>query len=126
MHPGQDFAAPIGTEVYATADGIIENAESSASHLGYGNCIIIDHGFGYKTLYGHLSRFNIKRGQKVKRGNLIGFVGSTGKSTGPHLHYEVIKNNEKVNPINYFVNDLTPDQFDEFIRISNNVGQSLD
>jgi murein DD-endopeptidase MepM/ murein hydrolase activator NlpD len=125
FHSGQDFAAPIGTDVYSTADGTVEKVESS-TYSGYGNCIVIDHGFGYQTLYGHLSRFNVKVGQKVKRGNIIGFVGNTGFSTGPHLHYEVIKNGEKVNPVNFFFNDLSAEQFDEVIRISGNGGQTLD
>jgi murein DD-endopeptidase MepM/ murein hydrolase activator NlpD len=125
FHSGQDFAAPIGTDVYSTADGIVEKVESS-TYSGYGNCIVVDHGFGYRTLYGHLSRFNVKVGQKVKRGNIIGFVGNTGFSTGPHLHYEVIKNGEKVNPVNFFFNDLSAEQFDEVIRISGNGGQTLD
>lgn len=124
FHPGQDFAAPIGTPVYATADGIVEKAE--ASFHGYGNNIIINHGFGYKTLYGHLNGFAVKEGQKVKRGATIGYVGNTGMSTGPHLHYEVIKNNEKINPINFFFNDLTADQYDQILKLSNNAGQSLD
>jgi len=124
FHPGLDFAAPIGTEVYATGDGVIEKTESSFH--GYGNSIIIDHGFGYKTRYAHLSAFKVVQGQKVKRGDIIGLVGSTGLSTGPHLHYEVIKNKEIVNPVNYFFNDLTPEQYDQVISISNNNGQSLD
>ena len=124
MHWGQDFAAPVGTDIYATANGVIERAENS--NWGYGKCIVIDHGFGFKTLYGHLSKFEVKVGQKVKRGTKIGEVGNTGLSTGPHLHYEVIKNNQKVNPVNYFFNDLSPEQFDEIIQLSNNPGQTLD
>ncbi len=124
FHPGQDFAAKIGTPVYATADGVVERTESSFH--GYGNNIIIDHGFGYKTLYGHLNGFAVKEGQKVKRGATIGYVGNTGMSTGPHLHYEVIKNNEKINPINFFFNDLSAEQYDEILKLSNNAGQSLD
>ncbi len=124
FHPGIDFAAPIGTEVYATGDGVVEKTESSFH--GYGMSIIIDHGFGYKTRYAHLSAFKVVQGQKVKRGDIIGLVGSTGLSTGPHLHYEVIKNNETINPVNYFFNDLTPEQYDQIISISNNNGQSLD
>jgi len=124
FHPGQDFAAIIGTPVYATADGVVEKVESSFH--GYGNNIIINHGFGYKTLYGHLNGFAIKEGQKVKRGTTIGYVGNTGMSTGPHLHYEVIKNNEKINPINFFFNDLTAEQYDQILKLSNNAGQSLD
>lgn len=125
FHSGQDFAAPTGTEVYSTGDGIVETIESSA-YSGYGNCIVIDHGFGYKTRYAHLSKFNVKKGQKIKRGNVIGFVGSTGFSTGPHLHYEVEKGGEKVNPVNFFYNDLSAEQFDQIIKISNNAGQTLD
>jgi len=124
FHYGLDFAAPIGTEVYATGNGIVERVERSLR--GYGNNIIINHGFGYKTLYAHLNDFNVKVGQKVKRGDVIGFVGNTGFSTGPHLHYEVIKNNQKVNPINYFYNDLTPAQYDMMIAISSNAGQTFD
>lgn len=125
FHYGQDFAAPIGTDVYATADGMVEKIENS-QFRGYGNCVVINHGFGYRSLYAHLSGFNVRLGQKVKRGNVIGYVGSTGFSTGPHLHYEVEKNGEKVNPVNFFFNDLSAQQFDEIIRRSNNAGQSLD
>jgi murein DD-endopeptidase MepM/ murein hydrolase activator NlpD len=124
FHPGIDFASPIGTEVYATGDGVVEKTESSFH--GYGISVMIDHGFGYKTLYAHLSAFKVIVGQKVKRGDIIGLVGNTGLSTGPHLHYEVIKNKDKVNPINYFFNDLTPEQYDQIISISNNNGQTLD
>lgn len=124
FHYGLDFAAPVGTEVYTTGDGVIESADHSLR--GYGNCVIIDHGFGYKTLYAHLSEFKVMAGQKVKRGMVIGLVGSTGLSTGPHLHYEVIKGSEKINPINYFFNDLTPEQYDQIITLSNNNGQTLD
>lgn len=124
FHSGQDFAAPIGTEIFATANGTVERIETS--NWGYGKCIVIDHGFGYKTLYAHMSAFNATIGQKVKRGTLIGYVGNTGLSTGPHLHYEVIKNGQKVNPVNYFFNDLSPAQFDEIIKLSNNPVQALD
>ena len=124
FHSGQDFAAPIGTEIYATADGVVERADESAH--GYGKCVVIDHGFGYKTLYGHMNEFNVKVGQKVKRGSVIGYVGNTGFSTGPHVHYEVIKNGQKVNPVNYFFNDLSADQFDQIVKLSNNPTQTLD
>jgi murein DD-endopeptidase MepM/ murein hydrolase activator NlpD len=124
FHSGLDFAAPIGTEVYATGDGVVEKTENSFH--GYGICVMIDHGFGYKTLYAHLSAFKVSVGQKIKRGDVIGLVGNTGLSTGPHLHYEVIKSKEKVNPVNYFFNDLTPEQYDQIINISNNSGQALD
>jgi murein DD-endopeptidase MepM/ murein hydrolase activator NlpD len=123
IHPGFDFAAPIGTEVFATADGVVETAEANS---GYGLHVVIDHGFGYETLYGHLSATKVTVGQKVKRGTIIGLVGSTGRSTGPHLHYEVIKNKEKINPVNYFGNDLSPAQYDEITNRSTNIGQALD
>jgi murein DD-endopeptidase MepM/ murein hydrolase activator NlpD len=124
FHYGIDFTAPTGIEVYATGDGTIERIESS--QRGYGNCIIIDHGYGMKTLYGHLSGFTVKQGQKVKRGDVIAFVGNTGLSTSPHLHYEVFRNGEKVNPINYFFNDLTAEEYDKMIEISMSMGQTFD
>mgnify|MGYP005844887563 CR=1 FL=1 len=124
LHTGLDFTAPVGTEIYATGDGIIKEVNSEPR--GYGNHIIISHGFGYETLYAHMSKFNVRTGQKVKRGEVIGFVGNTGTSTGPHLHYEVIKNGEKINPINFFYNDLTPEQYQKMIDISSQVGQSFD
>ena len=111
-----DFTAPTGTDIYATGDGVVEKVENSLR--GYGKEIVIDHGFGYKSLYAHLNGFNVHPGQKVKRGEVIGFVGSTGTSTAPHLHYEVIKNNQKVNPVHYYFNDLTPEEFDKMIFIS--------
>ena len=116
MHTGTDFAAPRGTPVYATGNGKIIKAESR-SRSGYGKNIIIDHGYGYKTQYAHLSRLAVNLGQKVKRGELIGYVGSTGKSTSPHLHYEVRVNDKKVNPIDYFYNDLTIEEYDEMRKI---------
>lgn len=124
FHYGLDFTAPTGTEVYSTGNGIVHTVEKS--RRGYGNKIVIDHGFGYKTLYAHMSGFNVKRGQKVKRGDIIGYVGSTGLSTAPHLHYEVWVNNKKVNPINYFFNDLSADEYDRMIELSMNAGQSFD
>ncbi len=124
FHPGFDFAAPIGTEIYATGDGTVIKVENNFH--GYGKMIMIDHGFGIQTLYAHLSEFKVFPGQKVKRGQVIGLVGNTGLSTGPHLHYEVIRNGEKVNPVNYFFNDLTPDQFEQIINLSSNIGQALD
>jgi murein DD-endopeptidase MepM/ murein hydrolase activator NlpD len=116
MHWGVDFTTDVGTEVYATADGVVESIETLA--WGYGKNIVIDHGFGYKTRYAHLSAFKVKVGQKVSRGQVIGLVGNTGKSTGPHLHYEVEKNGVKVNPISYFFNDLTPDEYDQLLQQS--------
>jgi murein DD-endopeptidase MepM/ murein hydrolase activator NlpD len=124
FHYGIDFTAPTGTEIYVTGDGTVEKIESSLR--GYGNSVIINHGYGLKTIYGHMSRFNVKQGQKVKRGDIIGFVGSTGLSTAPHLHYEVERGGEKVNPINYFSGDLTADEYDLMIDISMRPGQSFD
>jgi murein DD-endopeptidase MepM/ murein hydrolase activator NlpD len=124
FHYGIDFTAPTGTDVYVTGDGVVEKIESS--FRGYGNSITINHGYGIKTLYGHLNGFNVKQGQKVKRGDIIGFVGSTGLSTAPHLHYEVERGGEKVNPMNYFSGDLTADEYDRMIDISMRPGQSFD
>ena len=124
MHSGMDFTADKGTEVYATGDGVV--VEIQNKRWGYGKCIIIDHGYGYKTLYAHLSAFKVKNGQKIKRGELIGLIGSTGKSTGPHLHYEVIKNGEKVNPIGFYHSDLSPDQYEQLLEMSENSYSSMD
>lgn len=124
MHTGMDFTAPTGTHIFATGDGVIESV--TASKRGYGNHIVIKHRFGYKTRYAHMSRFNVKEGQFVKRGDIIGFVGNTGSSTGPHLHYEVEKDNKKVNPYNYYFNDLTPEEFDRMIELSSSANQSFD
>jgi len=124
MHSGLDFTADRGTEVYATGDGVVEVVESK--RWGYGKSILINHGFGYKTLYAHLSKFEVKEGQKVKRGELIGLIGSTGKSTGPHLHYEVIKDGTKVNPIGYFHSDLTPEQYEQMLEMSENSYEAMD
>ncbi len=127
MHWGQDFTAPIGTPVYATGDGkVTEVKGSKRSRVGLGQNIKIDHGYGYETVYGHLNEFNVKRGQKVKRGDIIGYVGNTGGSTAPHLHYEVHKDGKKVNPAYYLYKDLTPQEYDKMIAISSNIGQSLD
>lgn len=116
FHEGIDFAAPIGTEVYASGDGVV--VRNTRSNYGYGNIIKIDHGYGYETVYAHLSKSYIKKGQKVKRGQLIGAVGSTGLSTGPHLHYEVRKNQKRVNPIYYFFNDMNVEDYDEIIKLA--------
>ncbi len=124
FHYGMDFTAPTGTEIYATGDGKI--IETKSSMRGYGNKIVIDHGFGYETLYAHLEKFNVKEGQMVKRGDVIGFVGSTGASTAPHLHYEVHKNGKKINPVNFYFNDLSPEEYENMIIISSNSGQSFD
>ena len=124
FHAGMDFTADIGTEVYSSGDGVVEATERNG--WGYGNCIVINHGFGYKTRYAHLSAFKVKVGQKVKRGDLIGLVGSSGKSTGPHLHYEVEKNGEKVNPIHFYHSDLTPEQYEKLLKMSENSFKSFD
>ena len=122
MHKGMDFTAPIGTEIYATGDGIVEKVGWAG---GYGRTIMINHGFGYKTRYAHCSKYNCRKGQKVKRGDLIGFVGNTGQSSGPHLHYEVFKNKRQINPVNFFFNDLSPEEYDKVIEISSRPNQSL-
>ena len=124
MHKGLDFTAPTGTNVYATGDGVI--LKVLRARWGYGTHIIIDHGYGYKSLYAHLSRTSVRRGEKVTRGQLIGLVGSTGKSTGPHLHYEVHKNGVPVNPVGYFYNDITSEQYEEILKLSSNPNQSFD
>lgn len=124
MHSGIDFTAKRGTEVYATGDGYVEEIENK--RWGYGKSIIINHGYGYKTRYAHLSSFKIKKGQKIKRGELIGLIGSTGKSTGPHLHYEVVKDGVKVNPIGYFHSDLSPEQYEKMLEMSDNTYNSMD
>jgi len=123
-HYGMDFTAPRGTPVYATGDGVIVRADQNAA--GYGKHIRIHHGFGYVTLYAHLSKYNVRRNQKVKRGDLIGFVGNTGRSQAPHLHYEVIKNGERINPINFYYGNLSPEEFEAMQRAAQIEGQSLD
>ena len=125
LHEGTDFTAKKGTQIHATGDGIVEGVKTSKR--GYGNQILINHGFGYKTRYAHLSKFLVKEGQKIKRGDVIGLVGNTGLSTGPHLHYEVRKNGQAIDPINFYFEDLTPEQYDEMIKQSTQPGgQSLD
>lgn len=124
LHEGIDFTAPRGTEIYATADGVVEFASASAT--GYGNELVINHGFGYKTRYAHLSGFKVRKGQKVKRGELVGYVGNTGLSTSPHLHYEVEKDGVKLDPINFFYNDLTPEEYLRVIELANQPNQSYD
>jgi murein DD-endopeptidase MepM/ murein hydrolase activator NlpD len=124
FHKGLDFTAPQGTPVYATADGVVGTAGYSAG--GYGNHVIINHGNGYETLYGHMVRLKVANGKQVKRGEVIGWVGSTGKSTGPHCHYEVHKNGQAVDPIYFFYNDLTPEQYDRLLKIAASGNQSFD
>jgi murein DD-endopeptidase MepM/ murein hydrolase activator NlpD len=124
FHAGMDFSAKTGTPIYATGDGKISKVRKS--RRGYGNHVIIDHGFGYKTLYAHMSRYIVKRGQKVNRGDVIGYVGSSGTSVAPHLHYEVHKDGKKINPINFYYNDLTPDQYEKILELSSKSNQSFD
>ncbi len=124
FHSGIDFSAAMGTETYATGDGVVFDVEKSA--WGYGNMVTIDHGFGYKTRYAHLQKALVRKGQKVKRGQCIGLIGSTGKTTGVHLHYEVLKNDVPVDPINFFYNDLTPDEYDQILEQSTLPTQTMD
>jgi murein DD-endopeptidase MepM/ murein hydrolase activator NlpD len=124
MHEGLDFTAETGTPVYATGDGVVEVAGSEGD--GYGNKVVIKNGYGYETLFGHNSKILVRRGQKVKRGQPVALVGSTGKSTGPHCHYEVWKNGVKIDPVNYFFNDLTPEQYDQLLKIAEQSNQAFD
>ncbi len=124
MHWGMDFTAPRGTPVYASGDGVVVRADNSAS--GFGKHIRIDHGYGYVSLYAHLSKYNVRKGKKVKRGDLIGFVGSTGRSQAPHLHYEIRKNGDKINPINFYYGNLTAKEFEELLKNAAKQNQSLD
>ena len=123
FHSGMDFSAKTGTDIYATGNGKVTYA---AWKQGYGNCVIIDHGYGFQTLYGHMSKFKVRVGQKVTRGQVIGLVGNTGKSTGPHLHYEVIVRGRYDNPAKYYYMDLTPEEYDRMIQIAENHGQVMD
>ncbi|MFD0761840.1 M23 family metallopeptidase [Lutibacter aestuarii] len=123
-HWGMDFTAPRGTPVYATGDGVIVRADQTSA--GYGKHIRIDHGFGYVSLYAHLSNYNVRKGQKVKRGDLIGFVGNTGRSQAPHLHYEIFKNGNRINPINFYYGNLSPEEFEAMQKAAQIEGQSLD
>jgi murein DD-endopeptidase MepM/ murein hydrolase activator NlpD len=124
FHAGMDFTAPSGTDIYATGNGVIEAVISSKR--GLGNHIIIDHGFGLTSIYAHLENFNVRKGQKVERGDVIGFVGSTGTSVAPHLHYEIKLNGANVDPVNYYFNDLTSAEYDRMIEIASKTGQSFD
>jgi murein DD-endopeptidase MepM/ murein hydrolase activator NlpD len=124
FHAGMDFTAPSGTDVYVTGDGTV--AAVISSKRGLGNHIIINHGFGYSSVYAHLDRFNVRVGQKVRRGDVIGFVGSTGLSLAPHLHYEIKLNGTNVDPVNYYFNDLTAEEYDKMIEIASKTGQSFD
>jgi murein DD-endopeptidase MepM/ murein hydrolase activator NlpD len=124
FHAGMDFSAPKGAPVFATGDGVIERADAGSS--GYGNHIVIRHGFGYETLYAHLSKYNCRVGQRIKRGDIIGFVGSTGRSEGPHCHYEVHKNGEAVNPLNFYYGNISAAEYVQIAKQSNQENQSLD
>lgn len=122
FHPGIDFAAPQGTPIYATGDGVVEKAQYEA---GFGNHVVINHGYSYKTLYGHMIKFIVKKGQKVKRGQCIGYVGSTGLSTAPHVHYEVIYKKEQVNPVYFFFQDLSAEEYEKILELASVENQSL-
>ncbi|RZJ55216.1 MAG: M23 family metallopeptidase [Flavobacterium sp.] len=124
FHAGMDFSAKTGTPVYATGDGVVSVADNRSS--GYGNHIVLRHGYGYETLYGHLSRYKVKAGQKVKRGDVIGYVGSTGRSEAPHLHYEVHKNGEVVNPLNFYYGNISAKEYILISKLANQENQSLD
>jgi len=124
LHTGMDFSAKTGTEIYATGDGVISKIRRSKR--GYGNHVKINHGFGYETLYAHMSKYIVKRGQKVKRGEVIGYVGNTGTSVAPHLHYEVHKDKRRINPVNFYYNDLNPEEYEKMIEISSQSNQSFD
>ncbi|KPM31141.1 peptidase M23 [Croceitalea dokdonensis DOKDO 023] len=123
-HWGMDFTAPRGTPIFATGDGEVTRADNNSS--GYGKHIRIDHGYGYMSLYAHLSKYNVTKGQKVKRGDLIGFVGNTGRSEAPHLHYEVWKDKERINPINFYYGSLSPQEFENMLKYATQENQSLD
>ncbi len=124
FHEGVDFSAPTGTEIYSTGDGKVIKIRKSKR--AYGNSVLIDHGFGYETFYAHCEDILVKKGQKVKRGQVIATVGNTGKSTAPHLHYEVKKSGKAINPINFFFNDITPEEYDLILERSERPSQTLD
>lgn len=124
FHYGMDFTAPRGTPVYATGDGVVKRVDSRSS--GYGKHIRIDHGYGYTSLYAHLYKYNVKKWQKVKRGDLIGYVGNTGRSQAPHLHYEVFKDKVKINPVNFYYGNLTAKEYNDLLKKTSLVNQSLD
>ncbi|MBU2913800.1 M23 family metallopeptidase [Reichenbachiella agariperforans] len=123
MHWGVDFSAPKGTPIYTTGDGVVSRVHSSFG--GYGKQIEIDHGYGYVTKYAHMSKFNVEKGQKVKRGECIGYVGDSGKSTAPHLHYEVSKDGKKINPVHFFYKDLNAAEYEEILRLAAIENQAL-
>ena len=124
FHAGMDFSAKSGTPIYATGDGKILKVRRSKR--GYGNHVVINHGYGYKTLYAHMKKYIVRQGQTVKRGEVIGYVGSTGTSVAPHLHYEVHKDGRKINPVNFYYNDLNPEEYEKMLEISSQNNQSFD
>ena len=124
LHSGIDFAGPVGTHIYCTGDGVVEKVIKG--NAGYGNNIIVNHGYGYKTRYAHIKKAYVKEGQKVKRGEYIADMGNSGKSTAPHLHYEVIKNDKPINPVNFFFNDLTPEEYDKILELSERPSMTMD
>ena len=124
MHEGMDFTAKTGTPIYATGDGVVARADNSAS--GFGNHIVIRHGYGYETLYAHLSKYKARAGQRVKRGDIIGYIGSTGRSEGPHLHYEVHKDGKVVNPLNFYYGNISAVEYVAISKLANQENQSLD
>jgi murein DD-endopeptidase MepM/ murein hydrolase activator NlpD len=124
FHAGLDFTAPQGTPIYATANGVVRTAGNLGN--GFGNHVVINHGYGYETLYGHMFRIKVRAGERIKRGEIIGWVGNTGKSTGPHCHYEVHKNGRTLDPIYFFYNDLSPEQFDRLLKLAASGNQSFD
>ncbi len=126
FHHGMDFSAPIGTPVYATGNGVIQKIKKSRSKTNYGNYILINHGYDYQSFYAHLDKILVSKGKKVKRGDLIGLVGNTGKSTAPHLHYEVRYKERKINPANFYYNDLSPEEYEHMLFISSQENQSFD
>jgi len=124
FHAGLDFTAPQGTPIYATANGVVRTAGNLGN--GFGNHVVINHGYGYETLYGHMFRIKVRSGERIKRGEIIGWVGNTGKSTGPHCHYEVHKNGRTLDPVYFFYNDLSPEQFDRLLKLAASGNQSFD
>ncbi len=123
FHSGMDFTANVGAKIYATGDGVVSASEYGS---GYGNHVVVNHGYGYTTLYAHMSKIAVRVGKKVKRGELLGYVGNTGLSAGPHVHYEVHKNGSPVNPVNFYYNDLTPAEYKQMIELSSRASQSFD
>ncbi len=124
FHAGMDFVAEMGTAVYATGNGVVIGASYEAG--GYGNCVRIRHGFGYETVYAHLMSISVRAGMRVSRGQKIGLLGSTGKSTGPHLHYEVVHKGQPVNPVYFYYSDISPEEYAKLIDQSNRPGQAMD